>query len=318
MSRTVVVAIVNYRTPQQVIDCLQSLVEEVRAEPGLRVVVADNLSQDDSLTVLTEAIQREHWSWVALLPLSHNGGFASGNNAVIETVLEQVNPPEYIWLLNPDTLVHPHAATELINFLEDHPSVGIAGSRLMGNDESLQTAAFRFPSLLGELEDTIRLGFMTKALEPYRVPMKIADHPHKADWVSGASMMVRREVFESVGKMDDGFFLYYEETDFCKRTRLAGWEIWHVPNSKVIHLEGQSTGITGNHGPKKRRPTYWFDSRARYFNKNHGSTYALLADLIYIFGFSTWRCHRYLRKKNDPDPPYFLRDFVRHAVRRWC
>src|SRR5277367_5597369 len=92
---------------------------------------------------------------------------------------------------------------------------------------------------------------------------------HRTDWVNGASMMVRREVFDSIGLMDEKFFLYYEETDFCLRALEAGWPTWTVPSSRVVHLEGQSTGATGAIAKRKRVPKYWFDSRRRYFRKHH-------------------------------------------------
>src|SRR5262249_30735157 len=150
-----------------------------------------------------------------------------------------------------------------------NPEVGIAGGRLEFPDGMPQTAAFRFPTLLGVFEDTIRIGTVSRALAPWRIPPPPREWTHRTDWVDGASLMVRRDVFESVGLMDEGYFLYFEETDFCLRVQRAGWSIWHVPASRVVHLEGQSTGVTGADLAKKRRPQYWFDSRARYFRKNY-------------------------------------------------
>ena len=316
-NRSTAVVIVNYRTPRLVVDCLGTLAGEVAGEPGLRVVIVDNASGDDSLDVIAGAILDRGWHWGRLLPLDRNGGFAFGNNAAVRQLLADQLPPAYIWLLNPDTLVRSGAATALIDFLEGHPQVGIAGGRLEFPDGTPQTAAFRFPSLAGELEDTIRIGLVSKALARFRVPGPIRDVPHPTDWVNGASLVVRRQVFETVGLMDEDYFLYFEETDFCRRVRRAGWPIWHVPSSRVVHLEGQSTGVTGANLALKPRPRYWFDSRARYFRKHLGPTFALLADLIFIFGFGTWRLHRRLRGKPDPDPPGLLRDFVRHAIGRW-
>jgi GT2 family glycosyltransferase len=213
--------------------------------------------------------------------------------------------------------VRPGAATELFDFMAAHPDVGIAGGRLEFPDGSPQTAAFRFPSLLAEFEDTIRIGLVTKILGQFRVPGPIREHPHPTDWVNGASLIIRREVFHTIGLLDEGYFLYFEETDFCRRAKRAGWPVWHVPASRVVHLEGQSTGVTGANLATKPRPSYWFDSRARYFRKHLGGGYALVADAIFAVGFGLWRVQRRLRRKPDPDPPGLLRDFVRHAVRRW-
>jgi GT2 family glycosyltransferase len=117
--------------------------------------------------------------------------------------------------------------------------------------------------------------------------------------------------------MDEKYFLYFEETDFCRRARNAGWQVWHVPASRVVHLEGQSTGVTGANLSQKPRPEYWFDSRARYYRKHLGAAFAMLADLIWIAAFGSWRIQRRLRRKLDEDPPGLCRDFTRHAVARW-
>jgi hypothetical protein len=315
--RSTAVVIVNYRTPGLVVDCLRTLAAERVAEPALRVVVVDNASGDDSLAILAAAIRDNGWGWVAASPLIRNGGFAYGNNVAIQELLTSNKPPAYGWLLNPDTLVRPGAATALIDFMEAHPDVGVAGGRLEFPDGTPQTAAFRFPTLLSELEDTIRIGMVSTMLGRFRVPGPIETQPHRTDWVNGASLMVRREVFADVGLMDEGYFLYFEETDFCRRVRRAGRPVWHVPASRVVHLEGQSTGVTGVNLALKRRPLYWFDSRARYFRKHLGATLALVADVIFIVCFASWRVQRRLRGKPDPDPPGLLGDFVRHAVGRW-
>lgn len=315
--RSAAAVIVNYRTAGLVVDCLRTLAPEVAAEPGLRVLVVDNASGDDSVGVIAAAIREQGWAWAEVRELDRNGGFAYGNNTAVRLLLAGPNPPEYVWLLNPDTLVRPGAATALIDFLEAHPGVGIAGGRLEHPDGTPQTAAFRFPSLTSEFEDTVRLGFVSRLLEPFRVPMPIRSEPHPADWVNGASMIVRREVWQTVGPMDEGFFLYFEETDFCRRARDLGWGVWHVPASRVVHLEGQSTGVTGAKLALKPRPRYWFDSRARYFRKHLRPTRALVADLIWIAAFGSWRVQRRLRGKPDTDPPGLWADFVRHAVRRW-
>lgn len=315
--RSTAVVIVNYRTAGLVVDCLRSLADEAARDPGLRAVVVDNASGDDSVAVLRGSIRTEGWTWAEVQPLDRNGGFAFGNNAAIRELLAERNPPAFVWLLNPDTLVRPGAATALIDFLQVHPHVGIAGSRLEFSDGRPQSSAFRFPSLLGELEDTIRVGLVSRLLHRFRVPAAVRDRPHATDWVNGASLMVRREVFETVGLLDDAFFLYFEETDFCRRVKRAGWRIWHVPASRVVHLEGRSTGVTGASVSARRRPVYWFDSRARYFRKHLGGAYALLADLIFVVGFGSWRIQRRLRRKPDEDTPRLWHDFVRHAVRRW-
>lgn len=310
-----VVVIVNYRTAGLTIDCLRSLVSEVRSLPGTRVIVTDNASGDGSVEKIQAAIETEGWGdWASLQPLERNGGFAYGNNAAIRPVVESPNPPPYILLLNPDTIVRPGALKALVDFMDSHPDVGIAGSRLEDPDGTPQRSAFRFHSILSELDFGLRLGIVTKLLSNWVVAPPVSDEVGQTDWVAGASMIVRREVFETAGLMDEEYFMYYEEMDFCLQAKKAGWSCWYVPPSHVVHLVGQSSGVTDTKRPPKRLPQYWFDSRRRYFLKNHGWLYAAVADAAWASGFALWRLRRIIQRKPDPDPPNYLGDFLRNSV----
>lgn len=309
------VVILNYRTPDLTIDCLRSLVTEVESLPGTRVVVSDNASGDGSVEKISAAINTQGWSnWVSLMPLERNGGYAFGNNAVIRPALESAEPPTYFLLLNPDTIVRPGALKALVDFMDQHPQAGIAGSRLEYPDGTPQCSAFRFHTLLSELDAGLRLGVVSNLLAQWVVAPPIPETICQTDWVAGASMIVRRELFEQVGLLDEKYFMYYEEMDFCLQAKRAGWTCWYVPSSRVIHLVGQSSGVTDTKRPPKRRPQYWFDSRRRYFVKNYGWLYAALADALWIFGFSLWRLRRVIQRKPDSDPPKFLGDFIRNSV----
>jgi len=310
-----IVVIVNYRTPDLTIDCLHSVVSEVQALPGTRVVVTDNASGDDSVEKISNAIATEGWGeWVSFMPLERNGGFAYGNNAAIRPVMQSTNPPPYFLLLNPDTIVRPRGIKELVEFMDQHPEVGIAGSRLEDPDGTPQHSAFRFHSVFSELDYGLRLGVVSKLLEKWWVAPPISDQCCQTDWVAGASMIVRREVFEAVGLMDEDYFMYYEEMDFCLQANKAGWSCWYVPQSRVVHLVGQSSGVTDTKRTPKRLPQYWFDSRRRYFLKNHGWLYTAVADASWASGFALWRLRRLIQRKPDSDPPQALSDFLRNSV----
>jgi GT2 family glycosyltransferase len=124
--------------------------------------------------------------------------------------------------------------------------------------------------------------------------------------------MVRRSVFEQIGLLDEGFFLYFEEVDFCRRATRAGWESWYVPASRVVHLVSQTTQVDGKFRGRKPVPEYWFASRRRYLSKHHRGLDMLCADLGWAIGFTLWRLRRRLQGKPDTDPPGLLRDFVRY------
>ena len=309
------VVILNYRTPGLTIDCLRSLVGEVQSLPGTRVVVTDNASSDGSVERIGAAIETEGWgNWASLMPLEHNGGYAFGNNAAIAPALQSTSPPPYFLLLNPDTIVRPGALQVLVDFMDEHPDVGIAGSRLEDIDGTPQQSALRFHTVLSELDFGLRLGVVSKLLSKWVVAPPVSEETCQTDWVIGASMIVRREVFESVGLLDEKYFLYFEETDFCLSAKKLGWFCWYVPQSRVVHFAGQSTGVTDTKRPPRRLPKYWFDSRRRYFVKNHGWLYAAIADAAWVFGFVLWRWRRVIQRKQDLDPPKLLSDFLLNSV----
>jgi GT2 family glycosyltransferase len=308
---TVATIIVNYRTADLVVDCLKSLAPE---KPG-PVIVVDSGSPDDSVARLHSAVANHGWAdWCTILPLDSNVGYAAGNNAGIRHAALVVPAPEFYWLLNPDTVVRPGALAALLDFMARHPEVGIAGSRLEDPDGTAQRSAFRFPSILAELEGGLRLGLVTKLLSRWVIAAPVQSSDHETDWVAGASMLIRRELVESVGPMDEGYFLYFEEVDYCRKAIRLGWPCWYVPASRVVHLVGQSTGVTDTRSARKRVPDYWFAARRRYYRQNHGWLYGLLADAAWAGGFAVWRVRRVLQRKPDTDPPGLLGDFLRHSL----
>jgi GT2 family glycosyltransferase len=312
MGSPVLIVIVNYRTADLAVECLRSLEAEA-GDPGVaRVAVVDNHSGDGSVERLRGAIALNGWArWVEVIASERNGGFAAGNNLAIREDLSR--PPAdragLVLLLNPDTVVRPGALRELVAFMKGHPDVGIAGSRIEDAEGRPQGSARRFPSPLGELESAARLGPVTRLLRRYAVPMKEGEQPMKCDWVSGAAMMIRADVFSEIGLLDEGYFLYYEEVDFCHRAAAAGWEIWFVPASRVVHFEGASTGIRNR---RRRRPGYWFESRRRFFLKLQGPLRWLLADCCWAAGRLIWTAQKLsgFVPCRDGDPIGFAADLI--------
>jgi N-acetylglucosaminyl-diphospho-decaprenol L-rhamnosyltransferase len=305
------VVIVNYRTGGDVVACLRALAPEVAALAGTDVVVVDNASGDDSLDVLDGAIAREGWQgWARVVAAPLNGGFAYGNNLAVRPALLEADPPDFFWLLNPDTEPRPGALRELLAFCAARPQVGIAGSSFETATGELWPHAFRFPSIWSEIASALRLRLVGRLLARRVVLLTMGSEPERVDWLPGASMLVRRAVFEQAGLMDEGYFLYFEETDFCLAAARAGWQCWYVPGSRVMHIAGQSTGVTGLQAARNRRPTYWFESRRRYWIKHHGWCYAAATDLAWMLCFSLWQLRRALQRKPRIDPPRLLRDFA--------
>lgn len=304
--------VVNFRVPSLVIDCLRSVASELPSVPKTRVVVVENGSGDDSAARIGAAIDNEGWSaWCRLVVSSRNLGFTGGNNLPITEALCAAEPPTYVLLLNPDTVVRSGALAALVEFMDQHPTVGIAGSRLEDPDGTPQRSAFRFKTPLGEIEAYARVGVLSRLLDEYVVAPPVVDYPTKTDWVAGASMIIRREVFASAGLLDEGFFTYYDDIDFCLAAARRGWPTWYVPQSRIVHLVGQSTGV--NSSPR-RLPPYMLEARRRFFVKNYSKCYATLIDACMLVGISISRLRARLSRKRDLSPPCLLSDSFRHSV----
>lgn len=306
--------ILNYRTSALTEKAIVAAERALAHVPRSRLVVVDNDSRDGSFERLTAFVAgRTHAVPVHVVQSGHNGGFGYGNNVAIRAALASEESPEYVYILNSDAFPDEDAIRALVAYLDREPSVGIAGSYIHGVDGAPHETAFRFPSALGELEDSMKLGVVSRLLAAHRVPLEMPERTTLVDWLAGASMMIRASVLRAVGLFDEGFFLYFEETDLCLRARRAGFLTAYVRESRVAHVGSASTGMQSL---TKRLPKYWFDSRARYFAKNHGPLYLTLANLARLTGGVSLRARALVQRKESADPPHMLRDLARHALGR--
>lgn len=310
------ISIVNFRVPELTIACLHSLETELSGFSDAKVVVVDNDSGDDSVSVVQRAIDDNNWShWVSVLTSEKNGGYAFGNNLAIRPTLQNVNPPDFYFILNPDTEVRPGCITALIRFMVKNPTIGITGPSLEDNSGKELNIAFRFPSALGEIESTARLGLLSTLLRPWAVARNMGINPEKVDWIPGGAMMIRREAFLSAGLMDENFFLFYEETDFCLQAKRHGWECWYNPQARVMDICGKSREKLDGIQPS-RKPSYWFASRRYYFQKNHRRQGAYLADAAWILGTLLHRVKCFITLKPSDEPKNVLRDFFSYCFNK--
>lgn len=314
---SVLIVIVNYRVGELTVQCLKSLESQVGTQAGSRVVVVDNDSGDGSVETIQGEIDRSGWrDWARLVRAPGNVGFAAGNNLAYKVGREWLDDrrPDYVFFLNPDTYLRDGALRILTDFLDAHPEVGIAGGRSEDPDASPQHCCFRFPSVYDEFTSNARIGIVDRLLRKKIARVPISDSAHEIGWVSGAAMMVRTEIIEKIGLFDEKYFLYYEETDFILRAFRAGWTCWHVPQARIVHLVGYSSGVTVRHRRPGRKPTYWFDSRRRFYLKNHGAWYAAAADVAAVAGLTLAMLRRVMTLRKNNDPPRLLGDFIRNSV----
>ena len=201
--------------------------------------------------------------------------------------MKYADPPQYFLLFNADTIVRPNVFDGLLGFMHRNPTVGIAGCCLEQPDGFTQRSAFRFQSPASEFEAKYQA-------RTYRAPAQAMDgrppardETFQTDWVSGACMMIRREVLRDVGLLDEGLYTYFDDCDICLRARRRGWSTWYVPTGTVVHLKGRSTGFKRER--PNRLPSYYFQARRRYFLKNRGALFTALSDIGEIAGQALWR-----------------------------
>lgn len=277
----VLAVIVNYRTPDLVANCLASLVDEVATHPRLSAVVVDNGSQDDSVSRIQLEIRDRQWStWASVRTSPINVGFSAGVNLG----LCALDNHDFVLLLNSDATLCRGAVASLLRAARLHPEVGIIGPRLEDPDGTRQTSAFRWRSPLSELIDAAATGPVTRLFKAADVPLPIPKEPICTPWVSFACALIRRSVIEKIGQLDDGYFMYLEDIDYCRRACEAGWLTLYWPEARVVHLQGRSSSVDELTRRRSRRPAYCYVSRARYFAKFYGRNGLWLANVLWTSG----------------------------------
>jgi hypothetical protein len=243
--------------------------------PGLEMIVVDNVSTDGTVEML-----REEFPQVTVVVNEENRGFTGGNNDGIDRARGS-----YLLLLNPDTEVLEDALPRMVAYLDQHRDVGMVGPQLRNPDGSVQSSRRRFPTLpVLFFESTWLQGLLPRrTLEHYYVEDRSPETAHAVDWITGAAMLTRRAVVNEVGGMDETFFMYSEELDWCRRIHAAGWEIHYVPDAQVVHHEGKSSEQV-----VPARHIYFQSSKVHYARKYHGPWLAEILRL-WLLGQYVWQ-----------------------------
>jgi N-acetylglucosaminyl-diphospho-decaprenol L-rhamnosyltransferase len=279
------IIIVSWNVSDLLRDCLASIQQAplVRVEadgtahgqqgPRTEVLIVDSASSDGSVAMI-----REQFPWVYLIALDENVGFVQGNNIALELAQGR-----YLLLLNPDTMIHDDALTILTNFLDEHPDTGIVGPRVLNPDGTTQSTRRRFLTSVGGL-------FESTWLQGY-APRRILDHYYMndfpdtgtfdADWVQGCALMARRTVYEQIGGLDPGFVMFFEEVDWCRRAKDAGWRVFYVGDAQITHYGGQSTDQV-----ETQKHIHFQQSKVRYYHKHFGFWTALALRTFLLLSYS--------------------------------
>lgn len=285
-SSRIAIVVVSYNVCDLLRQCLRSA---TAAELPADVIVVDNASHDGSAAM----VEREFPS-VRLIANDTNRGFAAGTNQGIRAALESAAAPDYVLLLNPDAFLRPGALAALAGFMDEHPRVGAVGARLFYSDGSSQEGAWHFPTLWMTLFDLFPphgplLGRLYASSLNGRYREERGAEPYAIDHPLGAAMLMRRATIDEVGLLDEGYWMYVEEVDWCYRCRQAGWAIWQVPQAEVVHAAGASSQQF-----KGRSFVALHRSRLRFFAKHFSARYAAWNRRIVEAGMlwatlTTWR-----------------------------
>jgi GT2 family glycosyltransferase len=248
------VVIVSYNTREMTLDCLRALFDGLQGLEA-EVWVVDNASKDNSVEAIRAAFPS-----VQIIENPRNAGFGAANNLALARARGK-----YLLLLNSDAFPKPGALPALARYLEEHPEVGVVGPRLLNADGSLQVSCWKFPSPLRAWFEALGLAAAFPDHPIFGDYFRWAhDSERRVDFVIGACLALRREVYEQVGGFDEDFFLYSEETDWQKRIAGAGWPIVFLPSAEVTHLGGAS----GTEKPGLNR--HFYEGLDRYTAKHFG------------------------------------------------
>lgn len=247
------IIIVNWNTRQLLLDCLASLPAATRGIEA-EIWVVDNGSHDGSVAAVAR-----HFPDVFIIANPDNRGFATANNQAI-----RASSGRCVMLLNSDTITRPGSIQRLVHFLDTHPQVGVVGPRLLNADGTLQPSWALFPNLLTELTGK-------KIRWRRRYPTVDGSPAYETDWLDGAAMVLRREVLKQVGLLDESYFMYTEEVDWCYRIKRAGWPICYLPTADIVHFGGQSSKQAAT-----RMKAELYFSKLRFFAKHYGQGTARL------------------------------------------
>ncbi len=274
------IVVINFRTPELVKNCLTALGPELEANDA-RVAVVDNCSGDGSAETIADWLMTgELWkSRIFLICSPSNEGFSGGNNIGVGAFAAG-----HYLLLNSDTLVRPGALKALLDASAREKRAGLVAPRLEDEDGAPQISCFRFHSPLSEFLAAAETAPLDRLFRFAVVPIPVSDQSMTCGWTSFACVLIKREAIDAAGAMDDGYFMYFEDADYCRALKKRGWRVVYEPAARVIHLRGGSSPVKSSMKAKKRPPAYYYTARTRYFRKSFGPFGLYAANLMWLAG----------------------------------
>lgn len=311
---SVAIITVTYKAAPFILDYLKSVAQLLKRDASYHLFLVDNASPDDTCARAQAFVDEELLSdRITVLPQEGNLGFGRGCNAGAAAAAEK--DAHFLWFLNPDTTIEPDSGDVLRRALAAEETIQFAGSTLKNERGVKRSGAFRFPRATTTFLSNARIGVLDKTLSQHTSTHPLPSEPVQVDWLSGASFMVKRSAFEALKGFDPHYFLYFEEVDLFYRAKQAGFQSWSYPESVIYHISGASTGINKKNTTEiKPRPSYWFESRSYFYQKNFGPLYAFWVDVSFTAGQILFRFKNLVTRRRSHEPPGLLRGIFRHNV----
>lgn len=275
----IVVSIINFRTGDLTLQCIQSVLADI---DGLNVLIAvvDNLSEDGSAEQIEEWIaDQPEGTPVRLIRSATNSGFSGGHNQGIGAAVA-----DYYLVLNSDAILHPGFLRTMLATARANPKCGFLAPLIEYDDGSVQNSCFRFHGPCSELIRAARAGPVTRMFKRFDVSLGPDPDPSEIRWASFACILVNGAMVRDIGPMDEGYFLYFEDVEYCLRGYRAGWGVQQERAARAIHFRGGSGPVKTLYNERARLPRYYYASRTRFLYQAHGITGVVSANILWYLG----------------------------------
>ena len=295
MSLSVTVTIINYRTGPMTLDCVRSVLAALQGRDG-QIVVVDNRSDDGSAEEIEAWIAAQDPAVpVRLVRSIGNSGYSGGHNQGMAAA-----PADHYLILNSDALLKPDFFDTILDAARANPDAGLIAPRLEGEDGVAQVNCFRFAGPVSEFARGAMSGPISRLLRRREVALPLDPEPGQIEWASFACILLNGRMVDEIGPMDEGYFLYFEDAEYCLRARRAGWRIIREPGAVAIHFRGGSGPVKELARANKRAPEYYYRSRSRFLTQAHGRAGLITANLAWHAGRALARLRRLAGKRVYP------------------
>ncbi|MGB0911954.1 MAG: glycosyltransferase family 2 protein [Phaeobacter italicus] len=279
MTHRIAVSIINYKTLDLTLTCVQSVLDDI-GDLDVHVVVVDNASGDGSAEGIAAWLEDQPADTpVTLVRSPTNTGFSGGHNLGIGAV-----EADYYLVFNSDAVLRKGFFSALVRAIEAHPDAGFIAPQIETDDGDIQVSQFRFHSPQSELIRGAETGPVTALFKRHVVALTPPANPADVEWASFACIALKGEMVRALGPMDEGYFLYFEDAEYCLRGTRAGWRVALAPEAVAVHFRGGSGPVKAQAAARKRLPAYYYSSRTRFLYQAHGRMGLLAANLGWCLG----------------------------------